>query len=77
MKYQQLTESKRYQITIFLSEKKYTISEIAQLIGVHRSTVYREIRCNRVVDGYLTSSAQCLTEERCRAAAKRHIDTGT
>ena len=45
MRYRQLTERQRYQIEVLVSLKK-SRSEIAFIIGVHRSTVYREIKRN-------------------------------
>ena len=41
--YKQLTSGQRYTISILL-QKKTPKSEIAELIGVDRSTVYREIK---------------------------------
>lgn len=46
MSYQQLTEGKRYQISLLLSQKN-SVSDIAKIIGVHRSTIYRELERNR------------------------------
>lgn len=43
--YHHLTRSHRYQISRMLSRKK-SIASIAKTIGVHRSTIYREIKRN-------------------------------
>ena len=46
MKYQQLTSEQRYQIYALLKsgQKK---SEIAKVLGVHKSTIGRELKRNR------------------------------
>lgn len=49
--YTQLTEEQRYQIQILL-EEEYNYSEIAALLGVHRSTISREVRRNQSWRGY-------------------------
>ena len=46
MSYQQLTEGKRYQIAALIAQGLRP-SEIARIINVHRSTVYRELKRNR------------------------------
>ncbi|NJC99885.1 hypothetical protein EWM60_12400 [Candidatus Erwinia dacicola] len=51
MKYQQLTEGLRYQIAL-LCEDKVSQAEIGRRLGVCKSTVSRELRRNRSVDGY-------------------------
>jgi IS30 family transposase len=46
MSYNQLTQCQRYQIEVLLkSDRNQT--EIAQTIGVHKSTISREVRRNR------------------------------
>ena len=42
----QLTESQRYEISSYLQKGK-SKDEIASLVGVHRSTIYRELRRNK------------------------------
>lgn len=42
----QLTESQRYEISSYLQKGK-SKDEIACLVGVHRSTIYRELRRNK------------------------------
>lgn len=49
--YTQLTENKRYQIQSLL-EEGYNNSEIADHLGVDRSTISREVRRNRSWRGY-------------------------
>ena len=41
MKYQQLTEGKRYQIAALL-EQGLPVKNIALTVGCHRGTIYRE-----------------------------------
>ena len=45
MKYQQLTEGKRYQIAALL-EQGFPVKNIALTVGCHRGTVYRELKRN-------------------------------
>ncbi len=45
MKFHQLTSEQRYTIPILL-QKEMSKKAIAEAIGVHRSTVYREIKRN-------------------------------
>jgi len=76
MSYQQLTQGQRYQIGAFLriGMKK---SEIARMIGVDRSTVWREIKRNRTPHRYNPSRAIRLTRERHQEKRKRGIDSKT
>ena len=61
--YTQLTEDQRYQIyedrTLGLTQK-----EIAQKLGVHRSTISRELKRNTGLRGYRPRQAQQLSENR-------------
>lgn len=52
MKYQQLTEGQRYQISL-LREDNLSCSEIVIRIGVSKSTVSREVRRNWTAGGEL------------------------
>ena len=46
MSHKYLTMNERNKIEVLLKEY-YSVSKIAKIIGVHRSTIYREIkRCN-------------------------------
>lgn len=45
MSYHQLTDHQRYQIDRMIALRK-KVSEIAEFVGVHRSTIYREIARN-------------------------------
>ena len=68
--YTQLTQIQRYQISALLKMGHIQI-EIAKTIGVHRSTVSREIRRNRGKRGYRPKQAQRLTQERQNKAKAR------
>lgn len=76
MKYQQLTEGQRYQISV-LREDNLSCSEIGIRIGVSKSTVSREVRRNWTTGGYSAAEAQRLSDTRRRAAAKRFISPDT
>lgn len=49
--YTQLTEQQRYQIQVLL-EEEYSQSEIADILGVHRTTIWRELNRNKSHRGY-------------------------
>jgi IS30 family transposase len=63
MSYNQLTQEQRYQIYA-LKKTGHTRTEIAEVIGVHKSTVSREVRRNRGGRGYRPQQAQQMTMER-------------
>ena len=70
MKYKQLTVFQRSQIYLLLQEKKGR-AEIARIIGVHKSTITREIRRNRGRRGYYGYvQAQKRAYKRKHAARK-------
>ncbi|MFC0181014.1 helix-turn-helix domain-containing protein [Thorsellia kenyensis] len=56
MKYKQLTEGLRYQISLLIG-KDYSLSDIAKESGVHKSTISREIKRNQLENRYRTVSA--------------------
>lgn len=64
MPYKLLTREQRY--TIELERKEGTsVSEISQKIGVHRSTVYRELKRNSILsDQYYYEEAEALSHQR-------------
>ncbi|QRV22404.1 IS30 family transposase [Marinomonas foliarum] len=76
MNYQQLTEGKRYQISALL-ERETSVSEIASTIKCHRSTVYRELKRNRQINGYCPKEAQKSSLTRRKASAKYRIPAKT
>ena len=71
MNYHQLTQGQRYQIYA-LKKTGHTNTEIAEVIGVNKSTVGRELRRNRGGRGYRPQQAQQMALER-RAKAKPRI----
>lgn len=61
--YHQLTQEQRYQIYA-LKKTGHSGSEIADVIGVHKSTVSRELRRNRGGRGYRPQQAHQLAVKR-------------
>jgi len=51
MSYTQLTQCQRYQIHALL-KSSHNQTEIAETIGVHKSTISREVKRNRGKRGY-------------------------
>ncbi len=71
MNYQQLTSGERYTIST-LKRQGLTINEIADEVGRHRSTVYRELSRNTCNDGrYRVSKAESRTRGR-RSRSRRN-----
>jgi IS30 family transposase len=68
--YHQLTQEQRYQIYA-LKKTGHSRSEIAEVIGVHKSTVSRELKRNRGGRGYRPQQAQNLARERRSRASPR------
>lgn len=61
--YTQLTQEQRYQIKALL-EAELNQTEIANILGVHKSTISRELKRNRGLRGYRPQQAQKLTLQR-------------
>ncbi|MCO7201899.1 IS30 family transposase [Pseudoalteromonas sp. OANN1] len=72
MRYQQLTEGRRYQISILL-EEGFSATEIAKKVKCHRSTVYRELRRHKVKEAYCPYSAHVMAMGKRKAAQKYRI----
>jgi IS30 family transposase len=70
MSYHQLTQAQRYQIYA-LKKTGHSGTEIAEVIGVHKSTVSRELRRNRGRRGYRPHQAHTLALERRSKAVPR------
>jgi transposase, IS30 family len=68
--YHQLTQTQRYQIYA-LRKAKHTLAEIAEIIGVHKSSVSRELKRNRGKRGYRPQQAHELALERRSRSAPR------
>ncbi|WP_082021198.1 IS30 family transposase [Chromohalobacter japonicus] len=69
MGYRQLTQTQRYQIHaqqgVRMSQR-----QIAKVLGIHSSTVSRELRRNISPDGYDPRQAQAFSDQRRRTAWK-------
>lgn len=65
MGYTQLTEGTRYQIYALLKAGQNR-TQIAMIIGCHKSTISRELSRNRGKKGYRPSQAQALAQRRQR-----------
>jgi len=74
--YTQLTSEQRYQIYA-LKKKEHTMTEIARVIGVHKSTVSREIRRNSGGRGYRPKQAHNLALQRRDEKVRFDISEGT
>ncbi|SIS41244.1 IS30 family transposase [Neptunomonas antarctica] len=74
MSYQQLTEGKRYQISLLISQG-FSAADIARFINVHRSTLGREIKRNSLAQCYQPEVAETLTQKRRRQSIKYSIPT--
>ena len=68
--YYQLTQVQRYQIYA-LRKTKHALAEIAEVIGVHKSSVSRELKRNRCERGYRPQQAHELALERRTKAIPR------
>ncbi len=74
MNYQQLTREQRYQIYA-LKKAGHNRTQIAAIVGVHKSTTSRELRRNQGQRGYRPKQAHEQAEtrkqsQRCAAAAR-------
>lgn len=63
MKYHQLISEQRYTIDVLL-QKGHSKKYIADAIGVHISTIYRELNRNKGKRGYTHAHAMMLSDER-------------
>ena len=63
MKYSQLTQEQRYQIAALL-KMEHSKDEIARVLEVDRSTIYREVKRNRGKRGYRPKQAHQLALAR-------------
>ena len=70
MTYKQITEAQRYQIYA-LKKKKHSQNAIAEVIGVHPSTVSRELKRNRGQRGYRPKQAHQKALARRNKGKKR------
>ena len=71
MRYHQLTEGQRYQIAC-LHDHGLSQAMIARKVGVHPSTISRELRRNRCAQGYQPAEThQSATLRRCSSSKYR------
>ena len=70
MGYTQLTYEQRYQIKALL-KMGHNRSEIAECLGVHKSTISRELKRNRGKRGYRPKQAQRFSAQRRNISKKR------
>jgi IS30 family transposase len=68
--YRQLTQEQRYQIYV-LKKIGHLQEEIAEVIGVHKSTISRELKRNCGRRGYRPQQAHGLAIERRQKAMPR------
>jgi IS30 family transposase len=68
--YHQLTQPQRYQIYA-LRKTKHSLTEIAEVIGVHKSSVSRELKRNRGQRGYRPQQAHELATARRQKSVPR------
>jgi IS30 family transposase len=76
MPYKQLTLDQRYEIRAFL-QAGFTKIKIAGIIGVHKTTVYRELKRNIGLMHYRPLHAQMRAESRRSNARKKIRFTNT
>ena len=67
--YQQLTQEPRYQISA-LREIGMSLRAIAEKVGMHYSSVSRELKRNSTADGYDPAVAQLLSSNRKKESDK-------
>jgi IS30 family transposase len=68
--YRQLTQVQRYQIYV-LRKTQHPLTEIAEVLGVHKSSISRELKRNRGQRGYRPQQAQALAVARRRKTVSR------
>ena len=72
--YTQLTREERYQLYA-LNAAGQNQTEIAQIIGRHKTTVSRELRRNRGQRGYRPKQADAFAQKRREAKAKTRVSS--
>ena len=66
--YTQLTQEGRYQVHA-LKKAGHSQTEIAAVLGRHKSTISRELKCNQGLRGYHPKKAHRLAQDRQQAKA--------
>ena len=75
MSYTQLTQEQRYHIYAHKKTGHFTQSEIADMLGVHKSTISRELSRNRGGRGYRPKQAQEFAQARRQSRVGLRIAT--
>jgi IS30 family transposase len=70
MKYSQLTQEQRYQIYALL-KMEHSKAQIASVLGINRSTIYREVKRNRGDRGYRAQQAHRFAVARSKKTIPR------
>ena len=73
--YRQLTQEQRYGI-YSLQQTGHNQATIAEVIGVHQSTISRELKRNKGLRGYRYKQAHEMATARRKGKAKPRIDAG-
>ena len=76
MKYKHLTPEQRYQIAAY-KRSGWTPTKIAAELGVHKTTIGRELKRNVSLRGYRPRKAEELAQERRRGKAQTRISPET
>jgi transposase, IS30 family len=74
--YTQLTQEQRYQISAY-KKAGFKQCQIAGFVGVHPSTIGRELSRNHGQRGYRPKQAHQLSQQRCRDKPRKQIGTET
>jgi transposase, IS30 family len=72
--YKQLTYEQRCHIEAYM-KTDFSQRQIARLVGVHQSTISRELRRNLGLRGYRCDQVQRLSTDRRRDAVRAHVMT--
>jgi transposase, IS30 family len=76
MSYTQLTKETRYQISVLVKAGQ-SQTQIAMIIGCHKSTISRELSRNRIPSGYWPGAAQDLAQRRRQQSHQARIAPAT
>jgi IS30 family transposase len=73
MRYKQLIEGQRYQISAYLSEN-LSCREIARKMGLNHATISRKVRRNSTLSrDYIPKKAHALAPKRRKESAKSKL----
>lgn len=74
--YTQLTQEQRYQISAY-KKAGFKQCHIAKFVGVHPTTIGRELSRNHGQRGYRPKQAHQLSQQRCRDKPRKRIEIET